>query len=189
MIDDINESIRSYWQKPWRLSSIDCFLNSFFFNHLPASSQLQTVFGIDTHSSMIVSFLKNRTTQFERVHQLIGNCGRIFLVSDRIQRILLSTGQYHALIDGLVEDNKCVTLKKLLNNETRLVSSLETKTKNIKLPGFSIKVLQSSYRHLTGKHQHHITKIILQAYITVRLSALSEVNKVLKIVVFIRIKQ
>ncbi|CAF4947375.1 unnamed protein product, partial [Rotaria socialis] len=46
-----------------------------------------------------------------------------------------------------------------------LATNLKAKTKNIKLPGLSIHVLNCSFHYLTGKQQEHITKIILHDFL------------------------
>ena len=139
--------------KPWRLSQIDGFLQKFFFNELPST------FRIDTHSTIISIFLKNRSTQDERVRQLINKVNRQFLLNETVQRIIVRSERYRSLIDQLLEDEKCLTVEKLANNQPE--------TKNMKLPGFHISILSSSFRYFTGKQQEYLTKIILHDFLQV----------------------
>jgi len=165
MLDELNDSMNSYLAKSWRVPQIDSFINSFFMDYLPSSTKLQSVFQIDTHSSIISLFLKKRLTQFERVNQLINKIDKIFFLNEIVQRIALRSQQHRQLIDKLIEDNKCVTFEKLSNEETNLRSKL----KNIKLPGLNINILNSSFHYLTGKQQEHITKIILHDFLQVNI--------------------
>ncbi|CAF3902890.1 unnamed protein product [Rotaria sordida] len=165
MLDELNDSIDSYLQNSWRLSKIDSFINSFFIDYLPLSTKLQTVFQIDRHNSMISLYLKKRSTQFERINQLINKIDKIFFINEFVQHIALRSQQYQQLIDKLIEDNKCVTFEKLLNEETKLAINLQSKIKNIKLPGLYINILNCSFHYLTGKQQKHITKIILHDFL------------------------
>ncbi|CAF4880269.1 unnamed protein product, partial [Rotaria sp. Silwood1] len=165
MLDELNDSIRSYLPKSWRLPQIDSFINSFFIDYLPSSIALQTVFQIDTHSSIISLFLKKRSTQFERINQLITKIDKIFFINEIVQYIALRSQQHRQLIDELIEDNKCVTLEKLSNEETKFAINLQSQTKNIILPGLNINILNCSFHYLTGKQQEHITKIILHDFL------------------------
>ncbi|CAF4787876.1 unnamed protein product [Rotaria sp. Silwood1] len=165
MLDELNDSIRSYLPKSWRLPQIDSFINSFFIDYLPSSITLQTVFQIDTHSSIISLFLKKRSTQFERINQLITKIDKIFFINEIVQYIALRSQQHRQLIDELIEDNKCVTLEKLSNEETKFAINLQSQTKNIILPGLNINILNCSFHYLTGKQQEHITKIILHDFL------------------------
>ncbi|CAF3289844.1 unnamed protein product [Rotaria sp. Silwood2] len=165
MLDELNDSISSYLPKSWCLPQIDSFINSFFIDYLPSSTKLQTAFQIDTHNSIISVFLKKRSTQFERINQLINKIDKIFFINEIVQYIALRSQQHRQLIDKLIEDNKCVTFEKLSNEETKLATNLQSKTKNIKLPGLSINILKCSFHYLTGKQQEHITKIILQDFL------------------------
>ncbi|CAF3971219.1 unnamed protein product [Adineta steineri] len=165
MLDELIYSINQYLKKPWRIVQIDTFINSFFMDYLPSSIKLQSIFKIDKHSSLISLYLKQRLTQFERVNQLINKIDKIFFFHETVQQIAFRSQQYRSLIDKLIEDNKCITLEKLSNEETQYATNLETKTKNMKLPGLYVDILSSSFYHLTGKQQQHITNIILYDYI------------------------
>jgi len=169
MIDELNDSLSSYLEKSWCLPQIDSFINSFFMDYLPSSRKLQSIFQIDIHSSIISLFLKKRLTQFQRVNQLINQIDKIFFLNEIVQQIALRSQQHRKLIEKLIEDNKSVTFEKLSNQETKLTTNLQSKTKNIKLPGLYINILNSSFYHLTGKQQEHITKIILHDFIQVNL--------------------
>jgi hypothetical protein len=169
MLNELNDSMNSYLAKSWRVPQIDSFINSFFMDYLPSSTKLQSVFQIDTHSSIISLFLKKRLTQFERVNQLINKIDKIFFLNEIVQRITLRSQQHRQLIDKLIEDDKCVTFEKLSNEETKLATNLQPKTKNIKLPGLNINILNSSFHYLTGKQQEHITKIILHDFLQVNI--------------------
>ncbi|CAF4677768.1 unnamed protein product, partial [Rotaria socialis] len=58
----------------------------------------------------------------------------------------------------------------LSNEATKLATNLKAETKNIKLPGLSIHVLNCSFHYLTGKQQEHITKIILHDFLQKNIS-------------------
>ncbi|CAF3309553.1 unnamed protein product [Rotaria socialis] len=165
MLDELNDSLSSFTIKIWRLPQIDSFLNLFFTEHLCSSTKIQSSFDIDQHSSLISFFLKNKSTQLERINQLINNINKIFFVNTNVQRIALRSQQYRQFIDELIQDEKCLTIDKLLNetSDFRLIKNSETK--NLKLPGLNIEVLNSCYCLLTGKQQQTITKIILNDYL------------------------
>lgn len=161
MIGQLNDILDVSLEQSWRLPRIDSFLQTFFLDHLPSA------FRIDTHASIISIFLKNRSTQFERVQHLVENINRIFLLNESAQRIILKYGQHRTLIDQLLQDGTCLTPDKLAKNATM---DLQTESKSIKIPGFDISILKSSFRYLTGKQQEYITKIILYDFLQVRLS-------------------
>ncbi|CAM4750560.1 unnamed protein product [Rotaria magnacalcarata] len=165
MLNELDDLLKCSFEKSWRLPQIESFVNSFFIDYLPSSTKLQSAFRIDEHSSIISIFLKNRSTQCERVNHLINKIDKIFLLNDIVQQIALRSQQHHLLIDKLIEEDKCVTLERLSNEETKLATSLKAETKNIKLPGLSIHVLNCSFHYLTGKQQEHITKIILHDFL------------------------
>jgi hypothetical protein len=169
MLDELNNSLNFCLKKSGYLPQVDSFITSFFIDHLPSSTKLQSAFQIDTHSSIISMFLKNRSTQVERVNQLINKIDKNFFIDETIQRITLRSQQHRQLIDKLIEDDKSLTIDKLSNEETTLAKNLQSKTKNIKLPGLHIPILNSSYYHLTGKQQEHITKIILHDFLQVNI--------------------
>jgi hypothetical protein len=168
ILDQINNSFNSFFSKPWLLKEIDSFLNSFFTDYLPSSSKLQSTFQIDTHSQMISLFLKKHSTQFERVNQLIKKIDKTFFINENVQRIALDSQEHRQLIDQLIKDDKCFTLDKLENEESKLAIVLTSQTKNIKYPGLNLNVLlTNSLYQLTGKQQEHITNIILNDYLQV----------------------
>ena len=176
MIDQLRDFINSSLEQSWRLPQIDSFLQTFFLEQLPSSTKLQSAFRIDTHASIISIFLKNRSTQLERVQHLIQNINRIFLLNESVQRIVLKSRQYRSLIDQLLEDGKCLTPDKLSNNTTKFAMVLQPES--IKLPGFDIPVLNSSFRYLTGKQQEYITKIILNDFLQVNSSVEKSMTKI-----------
>jgi len=170
MLDKLNDCINSTWAKPWHLPQIDSFINSLFIDYLPSSKKLQSTFQIDRHSLLISLFLKKRSTQLERVDQLVNKIDKIFFLNENVQRIILCSQQHRSLIDDLIQDDKCVTLEKLSNEQTQFVTNLQSETKNIILPGLNINILNSYSHHLTGKQQEHITKIILHDFLQVDIS-------------------
>ena len=167
MIDQIDTLLSSYITKAWRLPQIDSFLNSFFTESLPSSTKLQSSFKIDTHSSIIEIFLKNKSTRFDRVKQLI-EIDQVFFIDENVQRSILVSQQHRQLIDQLIQDDKCVTLDKLTTEQSKLMAVLNSEKKNIKLPGLDINLLSYCSFLLTGKQQEHITRIILNDYLQVR---------------------
>jgi hypothetical protein len=169
MLNELNDRLSSCLTKPWRLPEIDLFLNSFFTDHLPSSTKLQSAFQIDTHSSIISFFLKNHSTRFERLNQLINKIDKIVFIDKTVQRIALRSQQYRQFLDELIQDDKCLTLDKLSNQQSKLSMNLNSKTKNLKLPGLDLEILNNSSRQLTGNQQEHITKIILNDYLQVKL--------------------
>lgn len=170
MLDTLNDAVNCSMQKSWLIPQMDSFINSFFVENLLSSIKLQSAFHLYQHSSMVSIFLKNRSTQFERINQLINRIDKVFFMNEIVQQILLRSQQHHALIDKLIEDDKCVTFDKLSDAETsRLARNLQIQTKNIIYPGFDINILNSSSHYLTGKQQEHITKIILNDFLQVNL--------------------
>ena len=167
MLDELNDSIDSYLQKSWRIPQIDQFLYSFFFDYLPSSKNLQAVFELERHFSIISSFLKPRSTQLERINQLINEIDKAFFIHEIVQHITLRSQQHRVFIDKLIEDDKCITFEKLSSKETKIGINLPSETRNINLPGFYIDILNCSYHQLTGKQQEHITKIILNDFLQV----------------------
>ncbi|CAF1192166.1 unnamed protein product [Rotaria sordida] len=165
MLDELNNSLNSYLDQAWRLPQIDSFINSFFTKSLSSSTKLQSSFKIDTHSSMISLYLKQKSTRFERVNQLINNIHRIFFINKNVQRIILHSQQYRQFIDELIQDDKCLTIDKLSNEECKLAAALHSGTKNVKLPALDIELLNCCLHLLTGKQQEHITNIILNDYL------------------------
>ena len=166
MINDLTDRISYCMANPWRSPRIDAFIHSFFLEHLPSSRKLQSVFRIDTHSPLVSLFLKNRSTQFERVAQLIDKFDKTFLFHEAVQRIALHSRQHRQRIDQLIADEKCVTGDKLFNEDIHLQSET-TSTTNIKFPGLHVNLLCSSFSHLTGHEQERITKIILHDFVQV----------------------
>ncbi|CAF4467932.1 unnamed protein product [Rotaria sp. Silwood2] len=165
MLDELSNSLDSYIDEAWHLPQMDLFINTFFTQSLSSSTKLQSTFQIDEHSSMISFYLKNKSTRFERVNQLINQIDKIFFIDPNVQRIALHSQKYQQLIDELVQDNKCLTLDKLTNEQCKLSTILSATTKNLKLPGLYINILSSCYYLLTGKQQQHITHIILNDYL------------------------
>ncbi|CAF4130372.1 unnamed protein product [Rotaria sordida] len=165
MLDELSNSLESYIDEAWHLPQIDSFINTFFTQSLLSSTKLQSSFQIDEHSSMISFYLKNKSTRFERVNQLINKIDKIFFIDTNVQRIALHSQKYKQLIDELIQDNKCLTIDKLTNEQCKLSTVLSSKTKNLKLPGLYINILSSCYYLLTGKQQQHITHIILNDYL------------------------
>jgi len=149
------------------LPEIDSFLNEFFTKSLPSSSKLQSSFQIDKHSVIILEYLKNKSTRFERVNQLINQIDKIFFIDEKVQRIVLRSQQHRKFIDQLIEDDKCVTLDKLSNEQSKFTVNLTSQTKNTKFPGLNINLLAHLSQLLTGKQQQHITNIILDDYLQV----------------------
>lgn len=177
-IDDIHDLLNYSFQKPWKVPKIDSFLDTFFTDYLPSSIKLQSVFRVDTHSSMIAWYLKAPSTRLKRVHQLIDQVDKVFFLHEIVQRVVLRSGEYQTLIDQLIEDGHCLTVEKLSNEKMKLPNYLMTTTGNIKQPGFHIDTLNNSFYYLTGKQQEHLTKIILHDFIQVRwlLEIILEIN-------------
>ena len=166
MLDELNYLLNCVMIKPWRLPQFDSFLNLFFTEYLCSSANLQSVFQLKRYSMIISLFLKKSSTRLERVNQLI-NTDKIFFLDEDVQRIALRSQQHRKLIDQLIEDDKCFTIDKLLNQQSKFPRNLYSELQNIKLPGLNMKVLSSCYHLLTGKQQQHITKIILNDYLHV----------------------
>ncbi|UJR08041.1 hypothetical protein I4U23_012318 [Adineta vaga] len=161
MLNDLTEMLRYYLGKSRYIPAIDLFIESFFLNHLPLSTKLQSAFCIDAHSLLISSFLKNRSTKVERVKQLIEKFDTFFFLDKTVQRIALYSQQYRQIIDQLIEDDKCLTFDKLSNNQTNFLF----KTNKLKYPGLDIHILNSAFCYLTGNQQGHISKIILHEFL------------------------
>jgi len=113
MVNELNNLLSYYNTKYYCLPEIDLFLNEFFTKSLPSSTKLQSSFRLDTHSSFITLYLKNKSTRFERVNYLINQIDQLLFINQNIQRILLYSQQYRQLIDQLLQDNKCITFDKL----------------------------------------------------------------------------
>ncbi len=169
MVNELNNFLSSYNDEKQKcLPEIDLFLNEFFTKSLPSSKKLQSSFNIDTHSSMIKLYLANKSTRFERVNYLINQIDKIFFIDQNIQRIILRSQQHRTLIDQLIQDNKLVTLDKITNEDSPFVIS-NSQTKNVKLPGLNVEVLNNSSQFLTGKQQEHIANIIRNDYLQVNI--------------------
>jgi hypothetical protein len=167
MVNELNNLLSSCEGKFWCLPEIDSFLNEFFTKSLPSSSKLQSAFQIDTHSSIILLYLKNNSTRFERVTQLINQIDKTFFIDKNVQRIVLRSQQHRSFIDQLIQDEKCLTLDKLSNEQSKFAATLSSNTKKLKSPGLDLDIL-NAYSHLfTGKQQQHITNIILNDYLQV----------------------
>ncbi|CAF3417336.1 unnamed protein product [Rotaria sp. Silwood1] len=161
LITEINNLLMKCFKDVWRLTQIDSFLYSFFFEHLRYSKQLQLAFNINEHCFLISLFLKPKSTRLERIHHLLNDIDQIFFYHIDIQRTVLYSQQYRQLIDKLLEDEKCIDINKLSKEQTNLNSNIENK----KLPGLNIHILNNYYYQLTGQQQEHITKIILNDYL------------------------
>jgi hypothetical protein len=167
MLSQLNNQLSLSIEKAWRLPQIDLFVNRFFTETLRSSTKVQSAFEIDTKSELISFFLKNQSTRYERVNQLINQIDKLFFIDENVQRIALRSQQHRQLIDQLIEDDKCVTSEKISNQRNKLGTNLRSDTENIKLPGLNVDLLNSSSHLLTGKQQEHITNIILNDYLQV----------------------
>jgi hypothetical protein len=167
LITELKNFLTSTSKRTGCWPEIDSFLNEFFTKSLPSSTKLQSSFQIDTHSAIILYYLKNKSTRFERVNQLINQIDKIFFIDEHVQRIALRSQQHRKLIDQLIEDDKSVTLDKLSNEQSKFAANLTSQTKNTKFPGLNIDLLTHFSRLLTGKQQKHITNIILDDYLQV----------------------
>ncbi|CAF3530382.1 unnamed protein product [Rotaria sordida] len=136
ILDELNNSLNSPIVKAWRLPQIDSFINSFFTKSLCSSTKLQSSFKSNIHSSIISFYLKQKSTRFERVNQLINNIHRIFFIDQYIQRIVLRSQQYRQFIDHLIQD-KSLTVDKLSNEECKLAVALTPEAKNLKQFGLN----------------------------------------------------
>ncbi|CAF0772972.1 unnamed protein product [Rotaria sordida] len=136
ILDELNNSLNSPIVKAWRLPQIDSFINSFFTKSLCSSTKLQSSFKSNIHSSIISFYLKQKSTRFERVNQLINNIHRIFFIDQYIQRIVLRSQQYRQFIDHLIQD-KSLTVDKLSNEECKLAVALTSEAKNLKQFGLN----------------------------------------------------
>ncbi|CAF4130497.1 unnamed protein product, partial [Rotaria sp. Silwood2] len=165
MLQELNNALDIFIENAWRLPQIDSFLNLFFLESLCSSTKLQSSFEIDGHANIISFYLKNKSTQFERVNQLINNIDKIFFIDHNVQRIVLRSQQHRKFLNDLIQDDKCVDFDKLSNEQSKLSTKLNSYTKNLKLPGLDINLLSYSFRQLTGKQQEHITNIILNDYL------------------------
>ncbi|CAF3787569.1 unnamed protein product [Rotaria sordida] len=161
LITEINNLLLKHFDNVWRLTQIDSFLYSFFFEHLRYSTQLQSAFDINEHSFLISLLLKPKSTRLERIHQLLNDIDQIFFFHIDVQRIILYSQQYRQFIDKLLEDEKCIDVNKLSNKQINLNSTIQNK----KLPGFNINILIKYYYQLTGQQQERITNIILNDYL------------------------
>ncbi|CAF0890863.1 unnamed protein product [Adineta steineri] len=161
---ELNELLKSYLEKAWRLPQIDIFINNFFTKILPASTKLQSQFQLDINSTLISFYLKNRSTRFERVNFLINKLNKVFFIDPNVQRIAIRSQQHRQFIDQLIQDDKCVTVEKISKEQTKQEPHTKIKIKIFKLPGLHLDTLWSLSYLLTGKQQQHITNIILNDY-------------------------
>ena len=168
MLVELEKQIDLCVYRKWHSPQMDSFINSFFTNYLPSSSELLSAFQIDKYSSLISLFLRNCSTKYERVNYLINSLDKVFFLNADVQRIALYSQQHRQLINQLIEDDTSLTVNKLSNKDSKLTIPLQLRRKIIRLPGLHIEVLNSSYRQLTGKQQEHITKIILYDYLQVK---------------------
>ncbi|CAF1429131.1 unnamed protein product, partial [Rotaria sordida] len=100
-------------------------------------------------------------------NQLINQIDKIFLIDTNFQRIALRSQQYRQFIDELIQDNKSLTIDKLSNKQCKFSATLNSKAKNLELPGLYIELLNSYCHLLTGKQQQQqrITNIILNDFL------------------------
>jgi hypothetical protein len=169
MLNELNNFLSSYNNKSKCLPEIDLFLNEFFTKFLPSSKKLQSAFEIDKNLSILQLFLKTKSTRLERVNYLINQIDKLFFINENIQRIAVRSQQHRIFIDQLIEENKSLTLDKISNEQSLFFVCLNSRTKNIKLPGLNIYLLNNSSQYLTGKQQEHITNIILNDYLQVNI--------------------
>jgi hypothetical protein len=170
MLNELNGLLSSYNDKKSKcLPEIDLFLNEFFTKSLPSSTKLQSAFEIDKNPSILRLFLKNKSTRLERVNYLINQIDKLFFIDKNIQRIALHSQQHRSFIDQLIQENKSWTLDKISNEKSLFFVCLNSRTKNMKLPGLDIDLLNNSSQYLTGKQQEHITNIILNDYLQVNI--------------------
>ena len=161
LVTEINNFLMKCFHNAWRLPEIDSFLHSFFFEHLPGSTKLQSAFDIDEHSFLISLLLEQRSTRLDRVHRLINEIDLIFFLHTDVQRAVLHSRQDRSLIDRLLKDEKCVNADRLTKEDSSFSS-------NKKIPGFEIRILNHCYHQLTGQQQEHIANIILNDHLSVK---------------------
>ncbi|CAF2821052.1 unnamed protein product [Rotaria sp. Silwood2] len=161
----LNNSLDMFKTKVSYLPQIDSFINSFFTKTLLESEKIQSELQIGNLTTMIDLFLKNRSTRFERVNHLINKIDKVFFVYENVQRIVVCSQQHRQLIDTLLQDDKCLTLEKLLKESNKFLKSIVHEIRYYKVPGLDTDILNSSLHRLTGKQQEHITNIILNDYL------------------------
>ncbi|CAM4845478.1 unnamed protein product, partial [Rotaria magnacalcarata] len=147
------------------LPQIDSFINSFFTKTLLESEKIQSELKIGNLHAMIDLFLKNRSTRFERANHLINKVDKVFFMHKTVQRIAVCSQQHRQLIDTLLQDDKCLTLEKLLKESNKFLKNSVHEIRYYKVPGLDTDILNSSLHRLTGKQQEHITNIILNDYL------------------------
>lgn len=160
LVTEINDFLANCFYNASNLPQIDRFLDSFFFQHLKNSKELQSAFDIVQHSYLISLFLTPESTRSERVYRLLNEIDEIFFLDIDVQRIVLHSQQYQQFINKILESEKCITGEKLSDEKTNLSS-------NKIIPGFDIIILNNYYRRLTIKQQKQITQIILNDYLQV----------------------
>ncbi|CAF1560999.1 unnamed protein product, partial [Adineta steineri] len=165
MLNELVSVLNSAIDEAWRLPQIDSFIDKFFTEFLPSSIKLQSSFSIDSHSTLISFYLKNRSTRFQRVNYLINKLDKLFFINTDVQQIAIRSQQHRQLIDQLIQDEKCFTFDKLSNEQSKFSTILTSSKKNMKEPGLNTDTLSSLSHLLTGKQQEHITNIILNDYL------------------------
>ncbi|CAF3513550.1 unnamed protein product [Rotaria socialis] len=161
----LNDSLDMFKTNVSYLSQIDSFINSFFTKTLLESEKIQSELQVSHLTKMIDLFLKNRSTRFERVNHLINKIDKVFFMHETVQRIAVCSQQHRQLIDTLLQDDKCLTLEKLLKESNNFLKSMVHEIGHYKVPGLDTDILDSSLHRLTGKQQEHITNIILNDYL------------------------
>ncbi|CAF2145792.1 unnamed protein product [Rotaria magnacalcarata] len=164
-VSTLNDSLDMFKTKVSYLPQIDSFINSFFTKTLLESEKIQSELQICNLTTMIDLFLKNRSTRFERVNHLINKIDKVFFMHKTVQQIAVCSQQHRQLIDTLLQDDKCLTLEKLLKESNKFLKSMVHEIGYYKVPGLDTDILNSSLHRLTGKQQEHIANIILNDYL------------------------
>ena len=87
LVKELAELLRQAFVDPWREVSIDRFLLSFFFDHLPSSTSLQPAFRNQRTIFADRLLLERRSTRFERMQRLIKEISELFLLDHRVQQV------------------------------------------------------------------------------------------------------
>lgn len=108
LLYDFNES--------WSIPKIDAFLNSFLTTHLISSKDILESLNQQDIETFVSLYLKAKSTQLERAQFLIEQMDKRLILNSDVQRIILRTPKYRSLIDQLLQDDKILTVDKLLND-------------------------------------------------------------------------
>lgn len=155
---------------PWMIPEIESFLESFFFEYLRNSTDNKNIFDFNSAEHILKIFLRRGATRFSRLKRLVELYGNALLLNKFIQTLILLSGEHRSFIDALLESNKAITLRSLIDENSPFLPDPPSWRFNLdgKFPGLYLDVLSIGFRKLTGNQQKKIAQIILDDYIRVK---------------------